>query len=281
MKVFVDNCGFDPLLQVHDFARRFRRRGGELVLSVSGALELLETGNHQRRESLCRLARRMLGQRRVVAGHYDQIRMGARLFQADPDYAPQLCPAGGAIDAGLCSPTTFPREHVDVWKSHKATSKRDWQTMHLEGREELQQLKADGLEADAEAAWNASGIWVAELLYSELPLSMVRNAVEGTGLEAQPDEAVAAFINKHPVCRCWVEQFLLATHRAGTLHEKAFSLKKDPDFIDYSHGAFVGVVDVFVTEDGRFRKALEVHRALGTTSYEVWAAEDLVNWTSS
>src|SRR5206468_996621 len=72
---------------------------------------------------------------------------------------------------------------------------------------------------------------------------------------------VAKYIEWNPICRCFLEQLLLAIRRHGILHPMASSYK-GPKWADYYIGAFIGIADRLVTDDVRLRRALEEHRQL-------------------
>ena len=97
----------------------------------------------------------------------------------------------------------------------------------------------------------------------EIVLGTISNPNEHMKLKPR----VTEYIEWNPICRCFLEQMMLAIRRHGLEHKTASS-KKGPKWPDYYIGAFVGITDLFVTDDTRLRRALEQHRCL--RSQAVW-----------
>ncbi|MFH1974063.1 MAG: hypothetical protein ABIJ52_00705 [Pseudomonadota bacterium] len=125
-----------------------------------------------------------------------------------------------------------------------------WEEMHTRGRVELQKLITNNGKVPSINDWLG-------LMYSDFVRELVGGIVAPEALpKIRGDEQ--RFINWNPLLQCYLEQFLLSIYRHAVEPPNAAS-KKGPGWMDYSHGAFVGLVHVFVTDDKRFFRALNQH----------------------
>lgn len=145
----------------------------------------------------------------------------------------------------------FSAELIKELDERRQHEDKTWDKMHEQGRPVFQEMisKAGG-EVPTIHDWlnlkNSCFIW-----------SIIANNVDREALPKITGNE-AKFLKWNPVLCCFAEQLLLAIYRHAIEPPNASS-NKGPKFPDYSHGAFVGLVDVFVTDDKRFSRALNQH----------------------
>ena len=148
----------------------------------------------------------------------------------------------------------FSAEIIEELDENRQHEDKTWDDMHKKGRPVFQEMisQAGGVRPTIQD-------WLT-LKDSDFIRSLI---VENVAPETLPNIRgnEARFLEWNSVLCCFVEQLLLAIYRHAIESPNAAS-KKGPKFPDYSHGAFACLVDVFVTDDKRFSKALKQHMDL-------------------
>jgi hypothetical protein len=142
-------------------------------------------------------------------------------------------------------------EELDERRQHEDNT---WDCMHAEGRPVLQEMisQAGGVRPTIND-------WLG-LMDGDFIRSLIVGNIAPEALpKIRGNEA--RFLEWNPVLRCFAEQLLLAIYRHA-IEPPNVASKKGPKFPDYSHGAFTGLVDVFVTDDKHFFRALKQHQQL-------------------
>ena len=148
----------------------------------------------------------------------------------------------------------FSAEIIKELDERRQHEDKSWDEMHEKGRPVFQEMIS---QADGERPTIHD--WLS-LKDSDFIWSLItKNVAPEALLKIRGNEA--KFLEWNPVLCCFVEQLLLAIYRHAIEPPNAAS-KKGPKFPDYSHGAFAGLVDVFVTDDKRFSRALIQHVGL-------------------
>ncbi|MFH1935742.1 MAG: hypothetical protein ABIN18_29760 [Pseudomonadota bacterium] len=136
---------------------------------------------------------------------------------------------------------------LDHERGYEADS---WEKMHTKGRVELQKLITKTGQVPSINDW-------LDLMNSDFVRDLIGGIVASEALpKIRGDEQ--RFIDWNPLLQCFLEQLLLAIYR-HTVEPPTAASKKGPGWVDYSHGAFAGLVHVFVTDDKRFFRALKQH----------------------
>lgn len=146
---------------------------------------------------------------------------------------------------------SFSTEIIEELDERRQHEDKTWDGMHAEGRPVLQKIISQD-----------SGVrptihdWLG-LMDSNFIRSFIVGSVAPEALpKIRGNEA--RFLEWNPALCCFAEQLLLAIYRHA-IEPPNVASKKGPKFPDYSHGAFAGLVDVFVTDDKRFSRALKQH----------------------
>jgi len=138
-------------------------------------------------------------------------------------------------------------DKLDYERGYEAVS---WEKMHKEGRVVLQNIIKQTGQVPSINDW-------LDLMNSDFIRDLIGRIVDSEALpKIHGNEQ--RFIDWNPLLQCFLEQFLLAIYRHAVEPPSASS-KKGPGWMDYSHGAFAGLVHVFVTDDKRFFRALKQH----------------------
>ena len=142
-------------------------------------------------------------------------------------------------------------EELDERRQHECNT---WDCMHAEGRPVFQEMisQAGGVRPTIHE-------WLGQMDSDVIRSLIVGNVAPEALSKIRGNEA--RFLEWNPVLCCFAEQLLLAIYRHAIEPPKVAS-KKGPKFPDYFHGAFAGLVDVFVTDDKRFSMALKQHQQL-------------------
>jgi len=145
-----------------------------------------------------------------------------------------------------------------------------WDIMHADGRPCLQTV----LEKDTSVP--DAGDWMMSIRDSEFTREIVLGTIPTSIEQARLQPRVAEYIEWNPICKCFLEQLMLAIRRHGLEHPTASS-HKGPKWADYYISAFVGIADRFVTDDTRLLSALEQHRSLRSpASWELRSLDEFV-----
>ena len=145
----------------------------------------------------------------------------------------------------------FSVEIIEELDAKRQYENKTWDNMHEKGRQVFQKIisQAGGVRPTIND-------WLTLKDSDFLKSLIIENVAPETLPNIRGNEA--RFLEWNLVLCCFVEQFLLAIYRHALEPPNAAS-KNGPKFPDYSHGAFAGLVDVFVTDDKRFSKALKQH----------------------
>lgn len=242
----IQGCGESGMAQLPD--------GMTAVTSDLAIEELIVTSDRAMRLQLAHGVLSLVESGAIVLAHMNhQIDWGVEAFLSNAkEFTPfelynrdgvlSLLRTAGSLSPGFRGMIARKREEEKV----------SWDSMHQRERPRLQKVLASGVPVPTAYEWVhyiGSSEFASDLLRYVLS-PRERDAVQGREQE---------YIRWNPIGRCYIEQFLLAIRRHG-IEPPGASSRKGPKWTDYFHGAFVGVVDSFVTDDRRLRRALHDHR---------------------
>lgn len=261
MKCYLDTDVISKLSDRSDlseFASLGASQGLQVVTSDLVPEELLATADPSQRARLAAAFLEVTQDGAFMLAHMNhQIQWGIAEFLAGkPTFAPYELYGRQAVIATLRDAANAPPQLLAAIKGKHRALAAHWDAMHASERPRLQQILQSGVPEPSLHEWieiALSSEFASDLL-TEVLGSTRKAAVSGKG---------SAYIDWNPICRCYVDQFALAIHRHG-IQAALHSSKKGPKWHDYFHGAFVGVVDCFVTDDRRLRNALMEHLAIRT-----------------
>jgi hypothetical protein len=255
VKYYLDTDALSKLIQGFSETGSAQLPAGvKLVTSDLAIEELIVTSDSVRRLQLAQGIMSLHESGAFVLAHMNhQIDWGIEEFLADAkDFTPfELYNREGVLGL-LRRASSLPPALREVIAGKREAEKANWSSMHQRERPRLQKVLESGASVPNAHDWVAmigSSEFASDLLLDILS-SCQREALQGREQE---------YIKWNPICRCYIEQFLLAIRRHGIEPPNASS-KKGPKWADYFHGAFVGVADFFVTDDKRLRRALCEHR---------------------
>jgi hypothetical protein len=223
------------------------------VFSESAVQEILLTQNPARRNIICKFMVDLLQEGPILAPVAHQVRWSSVDFaEGRASFRPYRTKKEDWVKNLLLNSDNISQKDFDELFKKRGNEDRSWDGMHATGRGELKKL----IPKNGKVTPNE---WLG-LIESEFVSSLVVKIVATEAVKmVRGNERL--FVEWNPMLRCYLEQFLLAIYRHAIEPPNAAS-KKGPKWMDYSHGAFVGLVDVFVTDDIRFFRALDQHLQL-------------------
>ena len=228
----------------------------QITVSETVAKEVLVTADPTVRAILADTLIDWLGDCPPLASLPYQIKWGAQSFlDGKTAFKPFRAVRHDDIKAILRNAKSLQNTQIEVIRRELADAVRRWDNMHDSGRPKMQELleKNAGIPDDSD--------WMMFIRDSEFTHEIVLGTISNPNEQKKLKPRVAAYIEWNPVCRCFLEQLMLAIKRHGLEHPTSSS-NKGPKWADYYISAFVGITDCFVTDDNRLRHALEQHRCL-------------------
>lgn len=257
IKVYIDTDAlsrFALMDSSREVGSLMREQGIQLVISDTTVSEILCTWDISRRTRICQFIVELLQDGPILAPVPHQIRWNSIDFaEGHGIFRPYRT---GKEDWGkykLANPDRLSVEDIDALIKKRKNDDSVWDSTHTTGRKTLQDLFSPTKKAPTICEWIS-------MRDSLLDLFPIKNMVAP---EARPMIIghERQFVEWNPVLRCYIEQFLLAIYR-HTIEPPNAASKKGPKWMDYFHGAFAGLIDVFVTNDKRFLRALKQHQQL-------------------
>jgi rRNA-processing protein FCF1 len=187
-----------------------------------------------------------------------QIKWGVKRFlEGEVVFKPFRCFQPDKIKMMLKNAKSLRNNQLEPIRIELADGSNRWDIMHNCGRPKMQEvLRKSGGIPDA-------GDWIKSIRDSEFIHEIVIGIISEPNERNRLKPQVADYIEWNTVCRCFLEQMMLSIRRHGLEHQSSMS-KKGPKWADYFINAFVGITDLFVTDDTRLRRALRQHRSLKT-----------------
>lgn len=257
IKIYIDTDALSRFAMTdtpREIAAVMHEQGIEPVISDSTVQEVLCARDTSRRTLIGQFIVELLQGGSILAPVPHQIRWssidfaeGRGIFRpyrtGEEDWVKRLLANADRVTSG----------DIDALYRKRKDDDSYWDSMHATGREVLQNLFSQTNEAPALHDW-------LNMMDSHLDWFPVVSMVAP---EARPMIIghERQFVEWNPLLRCYIEQFVLAIYRY-TIEPPTAASKKGPKWMDYFHGAFAGLVDVFVTNDKRFIRALKQHQQL-------------------
>ncbi len=241
-------------VECHEVVELLRRSGAFLTVPETIVEEVIRTSDPLVRAKLSRTLVDLLDDCPVLAHLWNQLTWGGQRFLCgEIAFKPFTAVGTDSLKTHLRNGDTLRPCALEQLQEKKNKQVHTWDTMHAQGRLRFQEiLEKDKLIPDP-------ATWIATMLKSEvlrnIMLESVFNHTERELLRPRWQEYIAW----NPICRSFLELFLLAIRRHAIEHETAGS-RNGPKWEDYYIGAFVGIADRFVTDDTRLRSALDQHR---------------------
>lgn len=259
MLVVVDTDVVSKLSRMSDFKELdalFRQHCIHVTTSETVAKEVLATTHPEVRAVLARTLLDLLGECPLLASLPYQVKWGVQPFLAgEMAFKPFAASRPDDIKALLRRSKFLEDTRLEAIRRETAEAVDRWDRMHAGGRPSLQAV----LEKNASGP--DAGDWMMSIRDSEFTHEIVLGTISTSIERARLQPRVAEYIEWNPICRCFLEQLMLAIRRHGLEHPTASS-HKGPKWADYYISAFLGIADRFVTDDTRLRRALEQHRSL-------------------
>lgn len=263
MLVIVDTDIVNKLSRRSDFkelSAHLRKHCIQITVSETVAKEVLVTADHTIRAALADTLIDLLGECPLLAPLPYQVKWGVQSFlDGKTAFKPFRTSHSDDIKTNLRNAKFLQDTELEMLRQELADGVSRWDNMHNSGRTNMQDVREEKNEVPDEGDWMRHSR-VSSFTH-EIVLSTISNPTEQEELKP----LVAEYIGWNPVCRCFLEQLMLAIRRHGLEHKTASS-KKGPKWADYYISAFVGITDCFVTDDTRLRRALEQHRCLRSTA---------------
>ena len=277
MKCYLDTDALSKLIQrLPGASLELLPRNVIIVTSDLAIEELIVTSDSTRRVQLAQGMLSLIENGAIVLSHMNhQIDWAVEDFLAGSTvFTPYEIYNRKGVCTLLRNSSSLPPSLWDRIAGKREAENLGWDEMHKQGRPGLQRVLASG--ADLPSA----GDWVSMIGGSSFASDLLRDVVSSGHAEALKGRE-QSYVQWNPICRCYIEQFLLAIRRYG-IEPPNVSSKKGPKWADYFHGAFVGVVDSFVTNDKRFRRALSQHREVrGGSRWEIFELSDFLGRVQS
>jgi hypothetical protein len=257
IKIYIDTDALSKLAFMdspREVASLMREQGIQLVISDSTVQEILCTRDISRRTLICQFIVELLQDGPILAPVPQQIRWSSIDFAEGLSiFQPYRTGKENWVKCLLANPGRVSEEDIDALDKKRKNDDSVWNSMHDTGRKALQAFFSPTNKDPTICEWLS-------MMDGHLDWFPIKNMVAPEvcpmiiGCERK-------FVEWNPLLRCYIEQFLLAIYRYGIEPPNAAS-KKGPKWMDYFHGAFAGLVDVFVTNDKRFLAALKQHQQL-------------------
>lgn len=258
IKIYIDTDALSGLAAMTDTPREMaavmHEQGMEPVISDSTVQEVLCTTDTARRKLIGQFIVELLQGGSILAPVPHQIRWSSIDFaEGGSTFQPYSTEEEDWVRSLLAKADRVTSEDIDALLIKRKNDNSYWDSMHAAGREELQKFFSQTNEAPTIHDWlsmmdcHLNWFPVANMVAPETRPMII-------GHERQ-------FVEWNPLLRCYIEQFVLAIYRY-TIEPPTTASKKGPKWMDYFHGAFAGLVDVFVTNDRRFNSALAQHQQL-------------------
>jgi len=239
---------------IRDACRQFRV---EVIISETLVTEVLLTEDPSRRRQITATVLRLLASRCILSSWVDQVRHSSIDFVAgSPRFVPCKSEAEAHLRQLLINPDSLDSKTLEEMNLAWQAADNKWDEMHARARPAFQeQLLNINEQVPMVQEWLTlkSGGFAEEVVREILPDFSRRHF----------STPILTFMQWNPLLRAFMEQFLLAVRRHALEPWNAAS-KKGPKWPDYSHGAFAALVDVFVSNDARFRNALSQHSRFGS-----------------
>jgi len=247
-----------------------RRRQIEPIVSDSLIEEVLLTSNTGLRRTIAATVLCLLGSRHVLAPVSRQVRWSCANFAAgDTRFVPFQSEDEDRARRFLIRPSELTVDLISLAHEKRSREAQRWDDMHARGRAIFQERVArEGgkLPTPTEYLRNVESEFSKDVVRNLVPESLA-NRLAGREVE---------IIRWNPILCAYLELMVLAIHRHAVEPPNVAS-KKGPKWPDYFHGAYCCAADIFVTNDSRFRRALEQHSELGTAGhYAVMNLNDFV-----
>ncbi len=242
-----------------EVASLMSEQGIQLVISASTVQEILCTPDISRRTLICQFIIELLQDEPILAPVPVQIRWSSIDFAEGLDF--RLYRTGE--NWGKWQLANADRVNVtDIGELDKKRKNGDsaWNSMQATGREKIQEEISAKHDPKTAIDIGPSDKWLNIIMGCLVDWFPIKNIVAPEALPMIIGHE-RQFAEWNPLLRCYIEQFVLAIHRHAIEPPNAAS-QKGPKWMDYSHGAFAGLVDVFVTNDKRFLRALKQHQQL-------------------
>lgn len=243
-------------LDISELIDHLRKHCIQITVPETVVKEVLVTSDLNVRAVLANTLIDLLGDCPPLASVPEQIRWGVQPFlDGKAAFKPFRCVRPDKIKAMLRNAKSLQNNQLELIQRELTDAKNGWDKMHDSGRPKMQELfgKDEGIP-DA-------GNWMRSIRDSEFTHEIVLGRISNPNEQKKLKPRVAEYIEWNPVCRCFLEQIMLAIRRHGLEHQTSSS-KKGPKFSDYFISTFVGITDLFVTDDKRLQRALEQHRRL-------------------
>ncbi len=255
IKVYLDTDAISKLAKNDasgEVPSLIRKQGIEPMISDLTVQEVLHYQNTSRRALIGKFIVDLIQDGPILAPISTQILWGSLDFaEGRGTFRPYRTKKEDWVKRLLLKRSRFSTKIIEELNERRQHEDNTWDCMHAEGRPVLQEMisQAGGVRPTIHD-------WLG-LMDSNVIRSLIVGNVAPEALpKIRGNEA--RFLEWNPVLCCFAEQLLLAIYRHAIEPPKVAS-KKGPKFPDYSHGAFAGLVDVFVTDDKRFSRALKQH----------------------
>lgn len=231
-----------------------RKQGCEPVISDTILQEVLRYRDTSRRTLIGQFIVDLLQDRPILAPLAYQIRWSSIDFVEGQDtFRPYKTKEDDWVKDLLINSDRLTIDDISKLDSERGYEDCSWERMHTDGRKELQNLIARTGEMPSISDWLG-------LMNSDFVRDLIGGIVDPEAIPMIRGNE-QRFIDWNPLLQCYLEQLLLSIYRHAIEPPNAAS-KKGPKWMDYSHGAFAGLVHAFVTDDRRFFRALEQHLQL-------------------
>ena len=240
----------------NELSAHFRKHFIQVTTSETVVKEILLTANPAVRTDLSNTLLCLLGECPLLASLPYQVKWGVQSFLGGKTtFNPFRAVRSDDIKKQLQKAKLLKHNQLEAIRQETADAVKGWDKMHDNGRPNMQAvLEKSGEVPDA-------GDWMNYIRDSEFIKEIVLGTVSKPSELKELKQRVSEYVEWNPICRCFLEQLMLAIRRHG-LEQQTSSSKKGPKWADYYISAFVGIADCFVTEDIRLLRALEQHRGL-------------------
>jgi hypothetical protein len=259
MLVVVDTDIVNKLSRMPNFNElraNLRKHCLQVTTSETVVKEILATANPAVRTDLSNTLLCLIEECPLLASLPYQIKWGVHSFlSGKTTFKPFRAVRSDDIKKLLRKAEHLTNSQIEAIRQEAANAIHRWDEMHGNGRPNMQPvLEKSGVVPDA-------GDWMNSIHESEFMKEVVLGIVSKPSEKKELIPRVSEYIEWNPICRCFLEQLMLAIRRHG-LEQQTSSSKKGPKWADYYISAFVGITDYFVTDDTRLLRALKQHRGL-------------------
>lgn len=247
-----------------------RKHSIQITVPETVVKEVLVTSDPNVRAVLATTLIDLLGDFPPLASVPYQIKWGVQPFlDGEGAFKPFRCDSPDSIKAMLRHAKSLQNNQLELIRRELADAVNGWDKMHDRGRPKMQEILRISKEIPD------AGKWMMYFRDSGFTQELVLGTVSDLKEHKKLKPRILEYIGWNPVCRCFIEQMMLAIRRHGLEHQ-SHSSNKGPKWADYFISAFVGITDLFVTDDSRLRRALEQHRCL--RSLISWELRSLIEF---